>query len=315
MEYYWISFQINPKFQKVKLATMPKSAKKWIQTNDQNYLYLISLAVDGGFCSTKVSQMKPGKLSLARWMNACALILRYYMTLKKPSQNLIYLVNFIQKVYVPIFFRIKNEPYLKDGSRHFHQMIRLIKAVSDEVGYDYLELLTPALQRNSYFAHSENIILAMISDKDRAIRTLGYKKIRSARLFAKNNNRNTNLPRVFRVPDKDLNLNAISYYDMIKWSENSTFEPPLTKHFTKEEIDYYSKSEGIVYIPLFPCHNQTVERHIPVISETCKKKKIGSAAITYAHNIVYGRKLFPTKGQFEDFQFAGSSYFKNSDSE
>ena len=42
------------------------------------------------------------------------------------------------------------------------------------------------LQRNAYFAHHENILLAMLADSDHNVRLLAVKKILSVRVSKKN---------------------------------------------------------------------------------------------------------------------------------
>ena len=48
----------------------------------------------------------------------------------------------------------------KDRSRHFHQMIVNVTIRDDQ----YMKIIDVVIQRNLYLAHSENVILAMITD-------------------------------------------------------------------------------------------------------------------------------------------------------
>jgi hypothetical protein len=70
-------------------------------------------------------------------------------------------------------------------------------------------IIDPVLQRNSYFAHSENLLLAMMTDSQKHIQELAFRQILKARKMNKNN------VRLFKLPK--INLNASSYIDLIDW--------------------------------------------------------------------------------------------------
>ena len=63
----------------------------------------------------------------------------------------------IIRVYAPIWFTIKSHSSCKDGARHFHQQVARSRYLSQEKK----NIIDPVLHHNSYFAHAENIILAM----------------------------------------------------------------------------------------------------------------------------------------------------------
>ena len=80
------------------------------------------------------------------------------MGIKIPSEKLQALVMFIVCVlYASMWFAIKSHSSGKDGARHFHQQVTRSRYLSQE----QKNIVDPVLHRNSYFAHSENIILAM----------------------------------------------------------------------------------------------------------------------------------------------------------
>ena len=61
-------------------------------------------------------------------------------------------VNYIVKVYATIWFEIKSKPSFTDGSHHPFRIV------------------DPVIQRNSYFAHPENLLIAMATDERPHIR-------------------------------------------------------------------------------------------------------------------------------------------------
>ena len=71
--------------------------------------------------------------------------------------------------------------------------------------------MDPVIERNGFFAHSENLLLAMLTDERRQMRDLALKRIMSAR-NTKTTRKNI---REFRVPQ--LNFKAEDYIDLIDW--------------------------------------------------------------------------------------------------
>ncbi|GBN96416.1 hypothetical protein AVEN_10920-1 [Araneus ventricosus] len=99
----------------------------------------------------------------ARWPTRANRILRLYVSVESPSENLVILASNVVKVYAPACFPIKIRPYCKDRGRHLLKLIRYLptelKAKIDLV-----------IQRNIYFAHPENLLIAMLTDSEPHIR-------------------------------------------------------------------------------------------------------------------------------------------------
>ena len=73
--------------------------------------------------------------------------------------------------------------------------------------------------------------------------------------------------RQLRVPK--LNINASSYIDLIDWTDTIVSEPAFTASVTSNEIKEMIKSKTFseFKIPELPCHTQSVERRIKLVSE------------------------------------------------
>ena len=73
--------------------------------------------------------------------------------------------------------------------------------------------------------------------------------------------------RQLRVPK--LNINANSYIDLIDWTDTTLLEPPFTYSVTTNEIKEMidSKAFSKFKIPELPCHTQSVERHVKLVTE------------------------------------------------
>ena len=86
--------------------------------------------------------------------------LRLYVGCENPSDTLVIIVTFIVRVYAPTWFNIKRKPFRKDGARHLFIMIKNSRYQTDELK----AMVDPVIQRNSYFAHPENLLLSMMTD-------------------------------------------------------------------------------------------------------------------------------------------------------
>ena len=184
-------------------------------------------------------------MSLARWLNTAARFLRLYIGRQSPDKDLKEMVNYIMKVYVPTWFRIKRFKNCFDGIKHVYFLntsARYLKPALQTVIYK-------TVQKNAYFAHSENILIAMLHDSDENIRKLAVEKIINIR----SENSIDNHVRKFKVPK--LNFQASNYYSLITW-ENAT-EPPLTKRLSNAELaDFISNHDVKKAEYKFPCHTQ-----------------------------------------------------------
>ena len=162
------------------------------------------------------------------------------------------------------------------------------------------KIAVAVLQRNVYFAHHENILLAMLADSDHNVRLLAVNKILSIRVSKKN------LDNVGRDQEVDvrkfiipkIKANAKTYYFLSSLSLKDMHEPTALKHLLNKEIKALQHHKLNLE---HPCHNQAVERHIKLVSEA-------SAAVDGFKNRdglirqkIRSRKLmktFSTKGQF-----------------
>ena len=65
-------------------------------------------------------------------------------------------------------------------------------------------------------------------------------------------------------------LQATIYLDLVDWEEEQKTEPPLTMPFSDDII--LSALEKPLILQNYPNHTQTVERNVPVVTESCLQK-------------------------------------------
>ena len=101
------------------------------------------------------------------------------------------------------------------------------------------KIVDPVIQRNAYFSHPENVLLAILTDSRPHIRQLGLQrilKVRSTEMSGEH-------VRKFCIPR--LNFDAVNYEDMIDWSSADTpvTEPPVMMRMTDTELKDLIKAD------------------------------------------------------------------------
>lgn len=86
---------------------------------------------------------------------------------------------------------------------HVLKLIALSRCLSSDVK----KIIDPVIKRNAFFAHPENLLLAMLYDERNYIRELSLRRIITARKNLRPG------VRIFKTPK--LNFNASDYIDMI----------------------------------------------------------------------------------------------------
>lgn len=258
---------------------------------DQQYLLDVCRAVSSGTCPADFANKKPGPISQSRWLTTACRILRYYVSTKEPSQSLRHLAEFVVKVYAPMWFLIKMEPSCSDGARHVWKMIKLVEYLPN----DLKQLIRSVIQRNAFFLHPENLLLAMVTDPRVEVRTLGWRRIKKYRA------RKGKSLREFVIPQ--INFDANDYVDLIDWTSPTATEPPLTKYLSQEELEENIKAGKMAgeEITAFPSHTQAVERHVRVVTEASKAVYGADSRVGYIRAKLQSRQEMPKFNSKKDY--------------
>ncbi|GLV46148.1 hypothetical protein CBL_02864 [Carabus blaptoides fortunei] len=227
-----------------------------ILSNDQKYRYEISFAVSFGEVSLSLAYRQPGKMAHSRWLTTANRILRLYVATSNPSENLVHLAEYIQKVYVPTWFDIKVQSLCKYGPLHLFNIIKRSRYLS----HDLRTIVNKTIQTNGCFAHSKNLLLAMLGDTRLHIRKLALRHILKCR------SQKSATLRKFKLPK--INFNATDYIELIEWHTTNITEPPITKKFSDHLLKTIvgSVPEEIEILKC-PCHSQAVERDVKLVTE------------------------------------------------
>jgi hypothetical protein len=248
------------KFTKVQLKNMPLingSFDESVLNHDQKYLYDIAKGVNDGNINENLAAQKPGDMSTLRWTATGSRLLRLYISSDAPSDKLVSVVKFIQTVYIPMLFQIKLNPDWTHGSIHLYNML----IYSQCLGQKTFDAVKKRAQFNSFFAHSEILLLCMISDVNKQVRSAAYKIILSKRDEIDTGNQDGQSIRVFNKPEIAIEFDGKykHYTNIIDWNKENVYEPPFTRNLTKQQLIQYMDSDDIIEIPSIPSHSQYTE--------------------------------------------------------
>jgi len=153
------------------------------------------------------------------------------------------------------------EPSICHGSQHLFKLIQMTSSSPRKIQ----TIVHQTVQTNGFFAHPENLLVAMIADSRPEVRVLGWQRTKSARQAK------SSKLRLFQVPD--MNFKATESYDMVNWSTTEATEPPLTRSLSQKEIDVNITTAACApqKISAFPCHSKAVERLDRVVTEAAGK--------------------------------------------
>lgn len=300
------------KFKRIKLDIdkLPANIDNWNLTSDQKYLLELANAIDGGIVSDKLAKQKPGNMHKARWVTTMSRTLRVYASAKHPSIVLQILVTYIMKVYVPVLLAIKKQPSFVHGSRHLHLMCSLCQQYFDKKEPAYssaFKEMQNTVNNNGYFANSENILLAMITDEDQHIRRMAYDYIITARL-TRHEAAAADVVRFFEKPN-NINFGAKHYSNLIRLNFDNIWEPPVlqTKKLSIHDLQELRLSHDIIQIPEIPSHTQATERYVQVTAQQVKRTSNIQLQQGAIHNTAAYRRAMPKFNSVRDFTMPSTS--------
>lgn len=261
-------------------------------SNDQMYLYRIVNALISGDFPESLANLKIGCLNKSRWITTASRICRVFASTKKPSKTLQDLTSYVVNVYAPTYFLIKRNELAVDGPKNLFFLIERSNRIADE---EVKSIVQTCIQRNAFFAHSENLLLAQLCSKTRSERWNAVHKILEIRETTPSNG-----IRRFKVPT--INFNAKNWTNMIEWDERIT-EPPFTVGMNEEEL--IDLIENPLVVPEFKCHTQMVERAVKEVTRVSSKFKHQEDRNSTVSATLINRAKYPKMDSKKDFFIEG----------
>lgn len=241
-----------------KLEKIPEDVLKML-SNDQKYLYNIVNALISGKFPETLAETKIGNLNHSRWVTTASRICKLYAATVFPSETLKILTSYIVEVYAPTWFQIKRNELAINGPENLFFLIKKSNMIKNKKAK---AIVQKRIRRNAFFAHSENVLLAQLSSRDKRIRTDAVNKI----LYLRERISDDQI-RIFKVPEID--FAAKSWTGIGILTESNMFEPPFTINMNEDEL--LAVIEEPLAVPKFKCHTQMVERAVKEVTRVSHK--------------------------------------------
>lgn len=250
-------------------------------STEQKYMFEMCQAIKSGHCPQELGNRQPGKIAHSRWVTTANRIMRLYVGSINPSQNLKILVKFIMMVYAPIWFFVKYQSSLQFGAQHVFKMISFSRFLPPHLK----SCVDSVIQRNSFFAHPENLLVAMLFDTREHIRNISLNRIIQAR-----NNGGSSSVRTFNLPV--LNFFAEDYTEMIDWKNCDITPPPFLSKISDKNLQIMVKN-NCIELPNLPCHTQSVERCVKLVTQASLSVVDPESRDGLIRNRIQSRKEMP----------------------
>ena len=144
------------------------------------------------------------------------------------------------------------------GSKHYFNILDSAKKILTKKEFEKALI---SIEFNSFWAHSESILLCAANDPDLSVRKKGIDLI----LKARQQNDSTEL-RKFSKPKK-ININAKHYFDLLNPDDQLT-EPPILKIYTSNRLKKCAAGNDLP-LPNLICHSTNTERAIKNTTYAC----------------------------------------------
>ena len=222
-------------------------------SSDQRILYEYSIGVSTGSVREPWINWKIGPLHHARWLTLAARLLGLYVRTTTPSKNLSILVNYIQNVYSPVWFKVKISSKLADVPKIIYEAALYIHKQDFQV---LKEVFFDTMEKSCFVFLPENFIYCMLTSSMPENRSRAIKIIKGLRKKPPSSlEHRKKIPQILWMSSSWENLVDVDNFQY-------NVEPPCTQH-----LDVRSLKDAHKIVPIFPAHSQSVERAVKLVSQ------------------------------------------------
>lgn len=256
-------------FEPISLGELPAGIDDYIKDLrcDQQMLLDLGKAIAAGNCPQEIAHRKPPPLSFCRWNSAAIRLQLYYISQDKPSHDLVTLVTFVQQVYIPMWVRIRTQSSWENGSRHLFSFLTMARKAANMCKDSRLVHVTEeVIVNNGFYAHSENLLMAMLTDDSPEIRERAYTRILQIRQKRHSEGIAHDARREYAKPEPlHYNFRAECYTNMLKL-EHLIHEPPFSQLLDQKAIEALAQANQQLSVPPIKLHSQDTERLVSVMN-------------------------------------------------
>ena len=124
-----------------------------------------------------LAAIEPGPPCVSRWKTLWSRVLKIYVATAQPSYQLERIASMLVKFTEPMWFQIKKHPSMVDGQHNTFVSLQFLKHLNN----NEMNIVKEVVQKNAFFAHSDQLLLAMCTSKNVAIRRKAVSKVRKLR--------------------------------------------------------------------------------------------------------------------------------------
>ena len=265
-------------------------------SRDQKLLYQYVKAIQTGVVSDRLAIQVAGPIDHSRWLTLAIRLLQIYTRTASPSTGLKMIVTYICQVYAPMWFLIKAQSKFTQGPSH---ILRLIQLVNDQPLH-VQAVVKPAIQRNAYFAEPGIMLTSMLEDPDMEVRRSGIEMTKKARSKPPKVPKSKFLKGMRKHAIPNLNWNASKWTDIVDLKKVKIWEPRILSKLSEKQLE--DAMETPHCFPKYPCHSQTVERMVKLVTEVSgevygeKKQQEKAIAVLASRK---SRKAYDTKKDYK----------------
>ena len=284
-------------FEKIETSLGDLEDKVWKDLScDQQLLYRWTKAISSGVVPPDLACRVAGPINHSRWLTLGIHLEQMYTVTPNPPEGLTKVVRYIVQVYVPAWFQIKSRSKFTWGPVNlFHQIV-----LTNSQPIETQSVVKKVVQRNAYFADPGVLLCSMLESDQETVRTKAVNIIKSARSKPPKAPRAKALRKIRKFKIPPLNWSAANWWEIIDWSKVTIFEPSILRRIGTEMLDQAVGSP--LTFPSFPCHSQSVERAVKLVTEAASK--VCGAARRHSHIVSVmasrkARKPFKSKKHYK----------------
>ena len=253
-------------------------------SRDQQLLYRWTKAVESGVVPDNLAGQVAGPVYHSRWLTLAVRLLQLYTKTAEPSQGLRDIVRYIVQVYSPGWFYIKcHYKFTHEPANLFYQM-KLIK--TQPLGTQ--AIVTRVVQRNAYFADPGVMLCGMLESELEVVRSKAISIIKTSRSKPPKPPRAKVLRKIRKFQIPLLEWDAEAWCDVIDWSKVKVFEPEILSRLSIDTFE--GACDEPLCFPRFPCHSQSVERAVKLVTEAASKVCGGDKRHSHSVSVLAARK-------------------------
>ena len=272
-------------FEKIETSLSDLEEKVWKDlSRDQQLLYRWTKAVGSGVVPPELAGQVAGPINHSRWLTLAVRLLQLYTKTPHPSSGLTKVVKFIVQTYSPGWFQIKCNSKFTSGPANLYHQMQMVNNQPREAQ----DIVKPVVQRNAYFAQPGVILCGMLESENEEVRCKAVNLIKAVRSKPPKPPRAKVLRKMRKFVIPPLRWDADAWWNIIDWSQVQIVEPSILSRISTEMLEQACQTP--MSFPKFPCHSQSVERAVNLVTQASCKVCGGDNRHNHIVSVIASRK-------------------------